>query len=73
MTFIRIVESFQELNAGAFPAAAAPHKRQSLTRFHRHKQVIQHLDVWSGRIRELAIDKLYFTFEVLLTTDKLKF
>lgn len=70
LTFVGIIEPFQELNAGALPTAAAPHKRQSLARFHRHNQVIQHLDVWSGRIGELAIEELYFPFEVLLTIDK---
>lgn len=72
LTFVRIVKPFQELNAGAFPAAAAPDKRQGLARIHRHDQVIQHLDVRSRRIREFAIDELYFALEFLLMVDKLQ-
>lgn len=72
LALIGIVESLQELNTGALPAAAAPNKRQSLSRFHRHDQVIQHLDVWSGRVSELAIEELYFTSEILLMIDKLQ-
>lgn len=72
LAFNGIVEPFQELNAGAFPAAAAPDKRQSLTRFHGHNQVIQHLDVRSRWVSELAIQELYFTPEVFLMMDKIQ-
>lgn len=65
-TFIWVIEPFQQLNTGAFPTATAPNKCQSLPRFHRHSQIIQHLDIWPSWVGELAVSKLYFTFEVVL-------
>lgn len=66
LTFIRIIESLHELNAGAFSASTAAHKCESLTRTDRHIQPSQHLDVRPAGIREPAAFKFHFTFKIIL-------
>lgn len=69
LPFIRVIEPLQQLNACAFPAAAAPNKRQSLPGLHRHTEALQHLGVRSCRIGKFAIKEIYFSSEVFLKMD----
>ncbi len=66
LSFIRVVESLQQLNAGALPAAAASHKSKSLSWMYWHLQPPQNLDVWPAGIREPAPFEFYPALKVIL-------
>lgn len=68
--FIWVIEPLEQLYTCAFATAAAAHKGQRLTRLDRHIETIQDLDVWPGRVRELAVNELNVALEVLLTTKQ---
>ena len=72
LALVGVVEALQQLDAGALPTAAAAHERQGLAGPHRHAQPVQPLDVWSGGVREIAVDELQVAFEVILVEKREK-
>lgn len=66
LSFIGVIESLQQLNAGALPTAAASHKSKSLSWMYRHLQTPQNLDVWPAGIREPTPFEFYLALEVIL-------
>lgn len=67
---VRIIKPLQQLHAGAFPTAAAANKGQSLARFHRHVQPIQDLHIGPGGVRELAVNEVNVSLEIILIKIK---
>lgn len=63
---VGVIKPFQQLHAGALSTAAGPHKGQRLAGLHCHVQPIEDLDVWSGRVSELAVNELNVPLEVIL-------
>lgn len=66
---VRVIKPLQQLHAGAFPTAAAANKGQRLARFDRHVQPIQDLDVGPGGVRELAVNEVNVSLEMILDQD----
>lgn len=67
-----VIKPLQQLHAGAFPAAAAANKGQRLARFYRHIQPIQDLDIGPGGVRELAVNEVNVSLEIILIKIKEK-
>lgn len=67
---VGIVKALQQLHAGAFPTAAAADKGQRLSGFHRHGQPVQDLDVGPGGVRELAVNEVNVSLEMILIEEK---
>lgn len=65
-SLIRIIETFQQLNAGAFATSTAPNKCQCLPWTNRHWETIQNLRVRSRRICKFTINKINLPLEVVL-------
>lgn len=65
-----VIKPLQQLHAGAFPTAAAANKGQRLARFYRHIQSVQDLDVGPGRVRELAVNEVNVSLEIILDKDQ---
>ena len=69
---VRIIKPLQQLHAGALPTAATAHKGQRLAGLYGDIQAIQHLDVWPGGVRELAVHELNVPLEVILETTLIR-
>lgn len=67
---VGVIKALQQLHAGALPAAAAANKGQRLAGFHRHVQPVQDLDVRPGGVRELAVNEVNVSLEIILDTDE---
>lgn len=65
-----IIKPLQQLHAGAFPTAAAANEGQCLARFYRHVQPIQDLDIGPGGVRELAVNEVNVSLEIILDKDQ---
>lgn len=61
-----IIKALQQLHAGAFPTAAAANEGQCLAGFYRHVQPIQDLDIGPGGVRELAVNEVNVSLEIIL-------
>lgn len=66
LSLIRVIEPFQQLNAGAFATPTASNKSQGLPWIHRHGETIQNLDIRSRRICKFAVNKVNLPLEVAL-------
>lgn len=66
---VGVIKALQQLHAGAFPAAAAANKGQRLAGFYWHIEPVQDLDIRPGGIRELAVNEVNVSLEIILDTD----
>ena len=69
---VRIVETFQQLNAGAFTTSTAPNKCQGFPWTDRHWKTIQNLYIRAGRICKFTVNKVNLSPEVVLWMERLE-
>lgn len=70
ISFLRVVETLQQLDTGALTTATTSNKSQSLSRLNSYSESFQDLNIRSRRVREFTVKKFNASLEIILVEKK---